>query len=347
MSQFFLKWTCETLRACVLFLCLLPAGCGETGAPEGVIATVNDEPIYLHTVQAMLDGRSFALGTLPRLSLETLKNHYGEALGTLIVYTLVRQELQRLHIPVSEPALDKELADIRADYGDGAFSRFLADASLDEIDWRNLLRDHLSMISFEKHVLLPEIRIQLPRVRAYYNEHLAQFQIPATQTVCFVSSEDRDKAAAFCGVFSGVGKPPACPSVQCLAVLNDELPCLWKEDVQKLAPGSCAPLRQEEGTWRSVCLAERTAAHILEISAAYPLIERILLEQEKKELFDRWLENSLAAATVKVSSHISQALSAASSSPKAQPSYPIEDEDIRPDTAPAQETDSDTPPNAP
>jgi hypothetical protein len=325
----------------VLSCCLLLAGCSETDAPEGVVATVNDEPIYLRTLQALLDGRSAALGTLPRLSLEAMKSQYGEALAILIVQTLVRQELQRLHIPVNNAALDKALADIREDYGGDALSRLLVDESLDETDWRVLMRDYLSMVSFEKRVLLPGIRIQLSMVRDYYNEHRAQFQLPAMINVCFVAGEQRESLDAFCSVFPDGTKAHSGATAQCLDVTADELPQLWREETQKLVPGACVPPRQEGGAWRSVCLAERRAARTLEISSAYPLIERILLEQEKITAFDRWLESRLARSTVKISPNIREGLLTASSRPKPrQPVHdPAEEEDIRPDGAniPVQE----------
>jgi hypothetical protein len=324
----------------------LLAGCGETDVPEGVVATVNEEPIYLRTLQALLDGRSAALGTLPRLSLEAMKSQYGEALAILIAQTLVRQELQRLHIPVNNAALDKALADIREDYGDDAFSRFLVDESLDETDWRILMRDHLSLVSFEKRVLLPGIRIPLPLVRDYYNEHRAQFQLPAMISVCFVSGEQREGLDAFCSVFPDETKARGGVTAQCLDVSADELPQLWREEVRKLVPGSCVPPRQEGGAWRSVCLAERRAARTLEISSAYPLIERILLEQEKTAAFGRWLESSLARSTVKISPNIREGLLTASPRPKQrQPVLdPAEEEDLRPDGAsfPAPETGDGT-----
>ena len=61
----------------LLCCCLLLAACLESRLPEGVVATVNSEPIHLRTVQALLDSRSAALGTLQRPSLENMKRQYG------------------------------------------------------------------------------------------------------------------------------------------------------------------------------------------------------------------------------------------------------------------------------
>ncbi len=109
----------------LLCCCLLLAACLESRLPEGVVATVNNEPIHLRTVQTLLDSRSAALGTLQRPSLEKMKGRYGEALGTLIIHALVRQELERLQIPVGEAAMEQAVAQVRGDYDSDGLSRFL------------------------------------------------------------------------------------------------------------------------------------------------------------------------------------------------------------------------------
>ena len=78
-----------------LVCCFLLSACFSVRLPEGVIATVNGEPIHLRTVQALLDSRSGALGMQRRPTLANLKNLYGEGLGTLVVQALIRQRSWR------------------------------------------------------------------------------------------------------------------------------------------------------------------------------------------------------------------------------------------------------------
>ena len=182
----------SVLPGLVLFVCcLFLGGCLEGRLPEGVVATVNGEPIYLRTVQALLDGRSAALDTMQRPSLENMKRQYGDALGTLIIYALVNQELRSLQIPVTESAVESAVANVRADYGgEEELARFLAEESLDGNEWRLLMRDYLAMQSFEKRVLLPGIRISLDSVRGYYKRHETEFNLPETLDICLTSAVD-------------------------------------------------------------------------------------------------------------------------------------------------------------
>ena len=289
------------LAACCLLLC----ACFEARLPEGVVATVNGEPIYLRTVQALLDSRSAALGTLQRPSLENMKRQYGDALGTLIIYTLVRQDLRDLQIPVTDAALEAAVATIREDYGgEEGLARFLADESLDENEWRVLMRDHLAMQSFEKRILLPGIRISLNDVRSYYKEHEAEFALPEILDVCLISSLESQPVQTFCSAFASghpVEKEPSANlMVQCQEISAAQLPPAWRKKTEKLAPGQCAAPVQEDGRWYGLALKGRNAAHTMGVAEAYPLIESILQQQRKDAAFESWLTTALGRAKVRV-----------------------------------------------
>lgn len=273
--------------------------------PEGVVATVNGEPIHLRSVQALLDSRSAALGTLQSPSLESMKRQYGEALGTLIIHALVRQELQRLQIPVGDAALEQAVAAVREDYGADGLSSFLADESLDQKDWQALMRDHLSMIAFEKRVLLPGIRVGLPEVRAYYQTHAEDFQLPETLEVCFAAAERREALDDFCSAFpAGRTASRGGLLAQCLDIKAEELPQSWRKEAASLKPGACSAARRENETWQAIGLVQRHKARTLEIVDAYPLIERILRDRKKITAFERWLERNLARSTIQVTPYL-------------------------------------------
>lgn len=292
-------------RVALLACCFMLTACFEARLPEGVVATVNGEPVYLRTVQALLDSRSAALGTTQRPSLENMKRQYGDALGTLIIYALVRQDLRDLHIPVTDAALEAAVAAIRADYGgQEGLARFLAEESLDENEWRVLMRDHLAVQSFEKRILLPGIRVSLGDVRAYYKEHENDFNLPETLDVCLVSAVERKAVDAFCASFVP-GRPvrdelPATLLLQCQEISAAQLPPAWRKKAEKLAPGQCAPPVQEEGRWFGIALAGRSPAHTMSMAEAYPIIENILRQQRKEAAFERWLTAALERAQVRV-----------------------------------------------
>lgn len=303
-----------------LFAIFLPlAGCFDHHLPDGVVASVNGEAISLSAVQALMDSRSASLGIPHRPSLEGMKTRYGGALGTLIVHTLVRQDLARRGMSVTDTALEHAIEQVRADFDTGGLEQFLTDSSLRETDWKALMRDHLSMETFRKRVLLPAIQVSMDEVRAYYQEHTADFVLPGYLNVCFAAAPDREALTAYCQSFTArfratpedtaeaesASLPGATASnsgalAQCLGVQADEVPPAWRKELDTLRPGNCGQPRQQDGEWRTVALAARQRGHALELAEAYPLIEAILLEKKKSAVFGKWLADSVARSEILV-----------------------------------------------
>lgn len=311
----------------LLCACLLLSGCLERRLPDGVMASVNGEPIHLTAVQALMDSRSTSLGIPLRPSLEDMKSRYGGALGTLIVHTLVRQDLARRGLSVTDAALEHAVEQVRADFGPGGLEKFLTDSSLREEDWKALMRDYLAMDMFRKRVLLPAIQVSLKEARAYYQEHKAEFLLPGYLDVCLATAPDREALTAYCESFgtrfrsqpadtAGIEFPSLSAAAtsdsgalaQCLEVRPDEVPPAWRKELETLKPGSCGQPRQQEGEWRVVALAGRHRGHALDLAEAYPLIEAILLEEKKSVAFGKWLEDSLARSEILVAPELRESL---------------------------------------
>ena len=298
-----LRPLCVWLACCC---CLLLAACLEARLPDGVVATVNGEPITLRRLQTLLDSRSPSLGAMRKPSLENMRREYGEGLGTLIIYALVRQDLQRLQMTVSPATMEAAVAEVKNDYGGGdGLDKFLAEESLDPAEWRALLFEHLSMLTFERRVLAPGIRISLPELRDYYQTHEDDFRMPETLRVCLVSAESRKDVEGFCAVFpGGLGEARKNVQLQCLNVRSGDLPQNWQKAAAALKPGQCAPPRQEDGLWRGLALLEIHPPAQMNLAETYPIVENILREQKMSEAFESWLEKSLSSSVIKVAKDI-------------------------------------------
>lgn len=312
---------------CLLGLCLMLAACIEKKLPDGIVATINGEAIRLSSVQALMDSRSASLGIPHRPSLETMKTRYGNALSTLVIHTLARQELARQGLAVSDAELEQAIDEVRADFGPGGLEQFLTDASVREADWKDLMRDHLAMELFQKRVLLPSAKVSLDEARAYYARHKADFALPSYLDVCLASAPQKEMLAAYCRAFSagvkaraeeaakaefaslsGAAAEESGVLAQCLEVQRAETPPAWRKELETLAPGACGQMRQQDGEWRVVALAGRQAGRALELAEAYPLIESILLEEKKSAAFAQWLEKSIARSTIMVAPELKDSL---------------------------------------
>lgn len=318
---------CGILLCVTLAFCLILGGCLESRLPDGVVASINGEPIRLSAVQALMDSRSASMGIPHRPSLEAMKSRYGGALGTLIVHALVRQDLERRGMAVTDAALRHAIDQVREDFGPGGLEQFLTDTSLREEDWKALMRDHLAMEIFRKRVLLPAIKVSMDEARAYYEEHKAEFALPGYVDVCFAAAPEKETLAAYCRAFtahyqerpqeaaeadfaalSGAAAQGTGALAQCLEVQPDEVPPPWRREVDALKPGTCGTARQQDGEWRAVALAGRQRGHALDLAEAYPLIEAILLEEKKSAAFGKWLEDSVAASEILVTPELREPL---------------------------------------
>lgn len=276
----------------LLLLCLLCA-CQEQTLPPGTVASVNGELISLHSVQALLDSRSAALGITHRPSVTDMQASYREALAILIAHTLVRQELAEKGLGVSENEMEEAIDQIRDEF-DG-LADFLAEASLREDEWRQLMRDHLALRIFTERELLPSIKISLSEVQAYYTEHEKDFSLPENGLVCYAAADSREALEAWCGSLNDSEFSPG-PLAHCMRQPLSENTPPW--ELKKIRQRTCGKILEQDGQWRTVAIREKAPASQPRLSEIYGLIENILIEQKKLAAFNEWLEKKMAAASI-------------------------------------------------
>lgn len=290
-------------REILLLLLLLPfffllSGCEEKTPPPGTVASVNGENISLHQVQALMDSRSAALGIPAQPSVAEMEERYFDALSVLIAYALVRQELQARGLAVSTAELDKAIAEIKTDYGEGKLEEFLNDAYLREDDWRRLMNDYLSLQVFTNKILLPSIQINLDEARNYYQKHLSEFKAPESWQICLKTAQNKAELEEWCkklGVEFEAGA-----DLQCLAAPLAEIPQPWQAEVKKMKALTCGKMLESDGEWRTMGLIAKNPAKTRKLSELYPIIERNLQQQKLAGAYAAWTAEKLAHADVKV-----------------------------------------------
>lgn len=290
----------------VLSLCL--CACKEQAPPVGVVATVNGEPVYLHSLQTLLDSRTAALGIPPRPSLDEMRNNYAQALSVLITHALVRQELEQMGISPHESDYAALMDDINRDFSSESLDDFLDDSSIRKDDWQQLMRDYLSLETFRRQVLLPAIKTDFDEVKDYYRQHETDFRVPPSMNVCFASSEKKDEVENICSSAVNTRKS-GNPAVQCMDVAAGELPSPWHNDAKNMKLFACGKIVEQDGEWRSMFITRKDKERLLPLVEVYPLIDNILLAQKRDAAFDKWLESKIASSDIKVSPELNESLS--------------------------------------
>ena len=292
------------LRALILCCLLSLAGCWEEPLPEGVVATVNGEPIRLRTVQAYLDGNASGQSgrTLPP-DIHQLRRDYGAALSDIIIQTLAIQDLQRRGIrDVEERARDLE-GKIRDDYGPGEFDACLAEETPDPEEWRRLLRGALALRLLEEVALEPQLRVSRDEVRDYYTEHQEAFRLPDRYRLCFASARNGEALRQWRDAFATAKKPVNVQDVaaHCTDIPVKEAAAQWGRDIAALSPGeSTRPRPDAGGNVVSIGLVARMAAETPPPAAVYALIEGELRRKKRLPTFENWLKDALAHSRIAV-----------------------------------------------
>jgi len=285
-------------------------GCSHEVLPEGVVATVNGKPIMLRQVEAEHDISSMSWFSVRAPSVEQLKSQYGDSLYLLIVQELIAQSLDRSGLSVTDAELTAAEAQIRADYPEGEFEKALIEDYIDPDSWRGMLRYSLNQEKFMNLVLKPGIVIRAEEAERYYNAHLKEFNMPARTHFLLITGPNREPVEkARASIAAGKSPWEAMALIPGISVRDTKLepermPAAWSAALKGLAPNKLSPVTAVENEYQCLLLLEHIPAAQASLGRAYPLIERILVENKTAVAFVDWLESELKKTTIKVSPHL-------------------------------------------
>lgn len=286
------------------------AGCENEVMEEGVVAKVNGHPILLEQLEAKYDlvHLGWTGGITP--SVNRLKQEYGDILSELIIQELVFQVLDEKNIPVSEDEVDEAEAAIRADYPEGVFEQILIEEYIDYGVWRSQLRAYVAQEKFMREILRPRIRLEYQEAEAYYKEHQDEFFLPARVHFLLLMGPSEDMVNEAAMLYQAVGDTEQVLaeheqiSIQDMNMRRDRLPDSWNNALTDLTLGDASQPQATQGGYESLVLLERIPEQVLDPSQAYPLVERILMEQKLHQAFVEWLEQEIADSEILVSTHL-------------------------------------------
>ena len=297
------------LCVCLLCACLAlsVAGCFRESLPAGTVATVNGQPISLRLLNAVQALSYFQrAGASPELSVDALRRQYGIALASLIVHSLVVQELRTLGLEVPPERMQMEEERIRADYPGGEFEQALLETQMDIQTWRELLYSQLALRLFAEKVLSKDAAPTLQEVQAYYERHEKDFSYPASLYLRILSGSDEEQVESARKALLETAAPLLPPGVleQKTAMSKDSVPEEWRKDVEALKPGEISPVRKGQFQYQAVQLLEEVPAGRMTAVEAYPLVEQALVEEKLEEKYAHWMERAVQQADIRVSVYL-------------------------------------------
>ncbi|WP_243546470.1 peptidylprolyl isomerase [Pseudodesulfovibrio tunisiensis] len=300
------------LRKYLLFFCMavVLSACADDSEDIGIVARVNDSPIYLSQLEFQHDQYLSDVTGSYVPSVEKLRDEYGSILGDLIVQELVLQNLEQDGLGIT----DKEMVDaedkVRADYPDGAFEQVLVEEYIDLKSWRRQLRYHLAMNKFFQHVLRPRIKIDYKEAEQYYRDHISEFYLPEAMKILVVRGPSREIVEKAVHTFLKEKDREALTvgfgevETREVVVREGRLSATWRNVLADLEPGQASDVLTERFGFEALVLLDRNPAKVLEPAQAYPLVEESLLESKLQAAFAEWLDKVVAQARIEVSEHL-------------------------------------------
>lgn len=288
-----------------LLAAVLAACNRDVGKEPGVVAVVGGVPIRLVDLEARHDlGRLGAPG-VDNPAVERLRAEYGGVLADMIVARLVRQELSRLHLGVTEAELSAAEEQVRADYPSDAFERMLLEERVDVARWREILRDRLALEKFSREVLRQNVRVDVSEAANYYKEHIDAFTRPARLRLAQVGGREAEAVKAALAAYRKSGQLAplsglAGITVREALVPEKNLPAPWREAVKGLKAGEASGLLSVDKESLFLVVLERQPVTVLDPAKAYARVESVLAARKLEKAFAAWLAEALAGTRITV-----------------------------------------------
>ncbi len=302
------SWMVLTLFT-VLSAALLSACSSETD-DVGVVARVNGRPIYLSQLEYRHDLiRMDASGTYVP-SVEVVREEYGRLLTDFIVMELVFQELEAEGIEVTEEELDAEENRIRADYPEDAFEQVLIEEYIDLATWREQLKYRLARKKFFQHVLRPKVSVDYTEAEEYYRQHIDEYRLPESVHVVVLLGQRQELVEEALKLYRSEKDVKAIKAkmpevhVREMTVPRANLSATWRDILRDLPEHEASPVTEVRDGYEALILLEAIPSRVLDPSQAYPMIEERLLEKKLQAAFLEWVEDRLATADIRVSTHL-------------------------------------------
>jgi len=289
------------------------SGCVSQSNDQGVVARVNGEPIYLMQLEAKHDLKYLARSNISSASLERLQDEYGTVLSEMVVNILMAQHLAERNLTASEQDLSAAESLVRADYTEEAFEQMLVEEYIDLDIWREQLKATLHHEIFFQKVLRPQISIDFQEVDAYYRRHIVDFYLRPRMKFLFIQGPDQDSVEKVLELSQTEDDPAQLSKrfdkveVHGYTLYEDNIPTEWRLVLEELEPGqSTGPLIREARGCQAMVLLEKTPGRIIDPAQAYPLVERVLVEQKLQDAFEVWLSETLQTARIEVNTLLLQ-----------------------------------------
>jgi parvulin-like peptidyl-prolyl isomerase len=295
------------MRNSKLLLALLFICACSSGSKKEVVAWVNDNPIYLADFKDQLEKNWMVKDSSSkqpdyRLKLKCLEN--------MIKQQLILEEASRVGIRVSEQELQNEINKVVTP-GSPELSKSLEENGITMEQWKERFKNDLLMKKTTEATLANQYQVTENEMKDYYQKHRSDFSVPAQVQLrqIVVSKEDKAKellaqlstGADFGNLARKYSEGPEADKGGDLGwVEPNDLPQSLHDEIDKLKPNQVSGLIKSPFGFHILQLANIRPPSQMNYEAARPSIQKIIAEQKKNKLYQKWIQSLWAKSRIKI-----------------------------------------------
>jgi len=288
---------------------------------DQMIAVVNDEVItqrdfdeainpYRQQLEEQYGGTELV---------ERLEQIQQEVFSTLIEDRLILSAAKRMGFQVSEEEVEERLAEVKQQFeSERAFEIAMASEGVGSDRLREIYRNQILTRKVVEKEVKSRVAVQPAEIAAYYQEHLSEFQRPATvhlSNILIRVGEGVDPAQARRRAEEAVGKlqtgvafgdlarqysegPRAAEGGDLGLVASGHMRREIEEAIAAVEPGGYTPIVQTDAGFHIFAVHERRPAESLRLEEVQSQIEQLLRRQQFEERLREWLQKLRSRAYI-------------------------------------------------
>jgi len=282
---------------CLFCFPYLSACVPDTFTDRNIVIKVEDRLFTSEDLEKMVNIVAFE-NDVPK---KTVWSSINSLIDKVVDDSLVLQYGKDKGITLSEIELIHEVEDIAKDYPSGSFKEILIARCIDYDEWVERIKEQklIKKIIEKKTETLPLISHNL--IADYYREHAVKFRQPARANVIQLVSRTSEDAEALLERIRGgeeladLAKQESIYSTNLNGhginwIKKDALPEPLSEVVFSIPIGEVSDIIETAYGYHIIKVLEREPESHKGILEVKEEIEKILLEEKREELYQKWLE---------------------------------------------------------
>lgn len=292
----------------MMLVVFLPACKSQSKGDSPILLKVEGREVSLEQFRQRF---SKSLPQGQKLSEEERKELEQSFLVQLIDQELTLAQADRMAITVSTDEHQQAIEEAKREYPAGTFENQLRERDTSLQEWSTALKRDLLIEKVVRQEVYANLAVSEEEIAAYYDENVKAFDRPAQVRARQIVVSTEEEGQKVLGLlrqgeeFAAVARqyslsPDAAEGGDLGFFAKGEMPAEFEQTVFKLVVGRLSDLVKSEYGFHVFLVEEKREAAQLTIDEVRDEIRGTLLEAKKDEVYQQWLRDLRARATIEM-----------------------------------------------